>query len=92
MQLIPLEVIHSSRDSFRKARESFLIDLAGTLEPHGLNRRDELCNGLFFFFFLRTECFKDTSFAIMRKSPTFNNISREYVFCQRQELNSFWPV
>ena len=42
MQLIPLELIHSSRDSIRKARESFLIDLAGTLEPHGLNRRDEL--------------------------------------------------
>ena len=42
MQLIPLEVIHSSRDSIRKARESLLIDLAGTLEPHGLNRRDEL--------------------------------------------------
>ena len=42
MQLIPLEVIHSSRDSIRKARESFLIDLAGTLEPHSLNRRDEL--------------------------------------------------
>ena len=42
MQLIPLELIHSSRDSIRKARESFLIALAGTLEPHGLNRRDEL--------------------------------------------------
>ena len=42
MQLIPLELIHSSRDSIRKARESFLIDLAGTLEPHGFNRRDEL--------------------------------------------------
>ena len=42
MQLIPLELIHSSRDSIRKARESFLIDLAGILEPHGLNRRDEL--------------------------------------------------
>ena len=25
-----------------KARESILIDLAGTLEPNGLNRRDEL--------------------------------------------------
>ena len=34
MQLIPLELIHSSRDSIRKARESFLIDLAKTLEPH----------------------------------------------------------
>ena len=41
MQLIPLELIHSSRDSIRKARESFLIDLARTLEPHGMNRRDE---------------------------------------------------
>ena len=41
MQLIPLELIHSSRDSIRKARESFLIDLAKTLEPHGMNRRDE---------------------------------------------------
>ena len=36
MQLIPLEKIHSSRDSVRKARESYL-----TLEPNGLNRRDE---------------------------------------------------
>ena len=26
----------------RKARESHLIDKAMTLEPHGLNRRDEL--------------------------------------------------
>ena len=42
MQLIPLEVIHSSRYSIRKARESFLIDLAGALESQGLNRRDEL--------------------------------------------------
>ena len=42
MQLIPLELIHSSRDSIWKGRESFLIDLAGILEPHGLNRRDEL--------------------------------------------------
>ena len=42
MQLIPVELIHSPRDSIRKARESFLIDLAGTLEPHGLNKRDEL--------------------------------------------------
>ena len=38
MQLIPLELIHSSRDSIRKARESFLIDLARTLEPPGMNR------------------------------------------------------
>ena len=42
MQLIPLEKIHSSRDSVRKARESHLIDKAMTLKPHGLNRRNEL--------------------------------------------------
>ena len=42
MQLIPLELIHSSRDSIRKARESFLIDLARTLEPDGMNRREIL--------------------------------------------------
>ena len=42
MQLIPLEKIHSSHDSVRKASESHLIDKAMTLEPHGLNRRDEL--------------------------------------------------
>ena len=42
MQLTPLEKIRSSRDSVRKARESHLIDKAMTLEPHGLNRRDQL--------------------------------------------------
>ena len=42
MQLIPPEKIHSSRDSVRKARESHFIDKAMTLEPHGLNRLDEL--------------------------------------------------
>ena len=39
--LIPLEKIHSSRDSVCNARESFLIDKAMTLEPYALNRRDE---------------------------------------------------
>ena len=42
MQLIPLEKIHSSHDSARKARESQLIDKAMTLESNGLSRRDEL--------------------------------------------------
>ena len=41
-QLVPLEKIHSSRDSVRKGRESHLIDKATTLEPHGLKRHDEL--------------------------------------------------
>ena len=37
MQLIPLEKIHSSRDSVRKARESHLLDKAMTLEPMALS-------------------------------------------------------
>ena len=40
--LIPLERIHNNRDSVRKAREAHLIDKAMTLEPNGINRRDEL--------------------------------------------------
>ena len=41
MLLIPLELIKSNRDSTRKAREAYLIDRGQTLEPLGLNRRDE---------------------------------------------------
>ena len=41
MQLIPLEPIKSNRDDVRKAREAHLIDKGQTLEPKGLNRRDE---------------------------------------------------
>jgi len=41
IELIPLEIIHSNRDSIRKAREAFLISKGKTLEPHGINRRDE---------------------------------------------------
>ena len=40
--LTPLELIHNNRDSVRKAREAHLIDKAMTLEPRGINRRDEL--------------------------------------------------
>ena len=41
MLLIPLELIKSNRDSVRKAREAYLIDRGQTIEPLGLNRRDE---------------------------------------------------
>ena len=41
MQLIPLEKFYSNRDSIRKAREARLIIRAGTLEPNGINLRDE---------------------------------------------------
>ena len=39
---MPLELINSNRDLIRKARESFLIPIANTLEPYGMNRRDEI--------------------------------------------------
>ena len=41
MQLIPLEIFYNKRDSIRKAREAHLIIRAGTLEPNGLNIREE---------------------------------------------------
>ena len=40
--LIPLEQLHISPDSIRKDREAFLIHRGKTLEPAGLNRRDEM--------------------------------------------------
>ena len=42
IELIPLELITSNRDAIRKAREAFLISKGKTLEPLGLNRRDEI--------------------------------------------------
>ena len=41
VHLIPLELMRSSRDSVRKAREAHLINKAKTLHPLGINRRDE---------------------------------------------------
>ena len=41
MQLIPIEKIFSNRDSIRKARETFLIQKGRTINPDGLNIRDE---------------------------------------------------
>ena len=42
MILIPLERLHTSRDSIRKAREAFLIHRGKTMEPAGVNRIDEM--------------------------------------------------
>ena len=41
MQLIPLELVESNRDSVHKAREAYLIETGQTLEPLGLNKKDE---------------------------------------------------
>ena len=42
LQLIPLELLNSNRDAIRKAREAFLIYNGKTVEPSGMNRRDEI--------------------------------------------------
>ena len=40
--LIPIEQIFSSLDAIRKAKEAhYITNLANTLEPNGLNKRDE---------------------------------------------------
>ena len=41
MLLIPIEKIFSKRDSIRKAREAFLIQKGKTIDPDGLNIREE---------------------------------------------------
>ena len=41
MQLIPIEKVHSKRDSVRKSREAFLISKGRTIDLHGLNIREE---------------------------------------------------
>ena len=41
VQLTPLELVRSKRDSVRKAREANLINKAKTLHPLGINRSDE---------------------------------------------------
>ena len=40
-QLSGSELVKSNRDSVRKAREAHLIERGQTLEPHGLNKKDE---------------------------------------------------
>jgi len=55
MQLILIEKIFSNRDSIRKAREAFFIQKGRTIDPNGLNIREER-NQLFpfitFFYYI----------------------------------------
>ena len=50
--LIPLELIKSNRDRVRKAREAYLIEKGKTLEPLGMNKKDEIKYSLYFFYLL----------------------------------------
>ena len=40
--LNPLELIKSNRDSVRKTREAYVIERGKTLEPLGMNKKDEM--------------------------------------------------
>ena len=42
MLLIPIEKLINERDSFKKAREAHIFHKTKTLEPLGVNKRDEL--------------------------------------------------
>ena len=42
MLFIPIEKIFSNRDSIRKAREAFLIQKGRTIDPNGMNIREEI--------------------------------------------------
>ena len=54
ISLIPLELVHSNRDSVRKAWEAYLITRDNTLQPLGSNKRDEMKHLLFpYMFFLK---------------------------------------
>ena len=39
---VPIEKIFSNRDSIHKAREAFLIQKGRTIDPDGLNIREEI--------------------------------------------------
>ena len=41
MLLIPIEKLNNERDSFSKARKAHLIQKGKTIEPLGINKREE---------------------------------------------------
>ena len=45
-------LIKSTRDSVRKAREAYLIERGKTLEPLGMNKKDEMYYSFYFFYLL----------------------------------------
>ena len=40
IELIPLELMHSSRDASRKGKEAYPIERDQTLQPIGINKRE----------------------------------------------------
>ena len=56
MLLIPIEKLKNGRDSFRKAREAHLIHKATTIEPLGINKRDETVTTYIISFIFLLSC------------------------------------
>ena len=74
MQLIPLEIIHSSRrDSIRKARELHLIDKAMTPETNGT---DVMNRNLCIYFITVLERFSNECRKTKTKAITLTNHNR----------------
>ena len=42
IELVPLELIHLSRDALCEAREAYLVERGQTLERKGINKREEI--------------------------------------------------
>ena len=42
--------MYSSRDALRKAREAYLIERGQTLEPKGINKREEIESFITFYY------------------------------------------
>ena len=63
MLLIPIEKLKNGCDSFRKAREAHLIHKAKTIEPLGINERDELQLYIVYIFFCYLVFFKGNGFS-----------------------------
>ena len=41
VELVPLELINSKREPIRRTRETFYIEMAKTMQPHGIIREDD---------------------------------------------------
>ena len=69
-------LIKSTRDSVRKAREAYLIERGKTLEPLGMNKKDEMYYS-FYFFYLLTFIY---TFFYISVSNIFQSLLQRFLF------------
>ena len=41
VELVPLELVNSKRETIRGARETLYMEMAKTMQPHGINSDDD---------------------------------------------------